>query len=111
MRHQVSIVKTFFLSVAIFTRVVDGNFSYNFHPQGLKLSASGQEIGGASCSPSLVHSPILVGEMLFARRIGFSGTPNDLLPLVPITLILSCTSIFKFGSILGAGQVRFRTRI
>ena len=31
-----------------------------------KLSASGQELGGA---------------MLFGRRIGFSGTPSDLLPL------------------------------
>ena len=39
--------------------------SYMQH-QKLKLSASGQELGG---------------EMLFARRIGFSGTPSDLLPL------------------------------
>ena len=34
--------------------------------QGLKLSASGQELGGA---------------MLFDKRVGFSGTPSDLLPL------------------------------
>ena len=34
--------------------------------QGLKISASGQELGG---------------EMLFSRRLGFSGTPSDLLPL------------------------------
>ena len=34
--------------------------------QERKLSASGQELGGA---------------MLFSRRIGFSGTPSDLLPL------------------------------
>ncbi|MAT98943.1 MAG: hypothetical protein CL608_17505, partial [Anaerolineaceae bacterium] len=34
--------------------------------QLLKLSASGQELGGS---------------MLFGRRIGFSGTPSDLLPL------------------------------
>ena len=32
----------------------------------LKLSAAGQELGG---------------EMLFQRRIGFSGTPSDLLPV------------------------------
>lgn len=34
--------------------------------KGLKISASGQELGG---------------EMLFQRRLGFSGTPSDLLPL------------------------------
>jgi hypothetical protein len=34
--------------------------------QGLKLSACGQELGG---------------DMLFGRRIGFSGTPSDILPL------------------------------
>ena len=34
--------------------------------QRLKLSASGQELGGS---------------MLFSRRLGFSGTPSDLLPL------------------------------
>ena len=39
--------------------------SYMQH-QTLKLSASGQELGGS---------------MLFGRRIGFSGTPSDLLPL------------------------------
>lgn len=33
--------------------------------QGLKLSTCGQELGG---------------EMLFGRRIGFSGTPSDILP-------------------------------
>ena len=35
--------------------------------QRTKLSASGQELGGA---------------MLFPNRIGFSGTPSDLLPLI-----------------------------
>lgn len=34
--------------------------------QGLKLSTCGQELGG---------------ELIFARRIGFSGTPSDILPL------------------------------
>jgi hypothetical protein len=34
--------------------------------QGLKLSTCGQELGG---------------EMLFGRRIGFSGTPSDILPV------------------------------
>jgi hypothetical protein len=34
--------------------------------QNLKLSASGQELGG---------------DMLFGSRLGFSGTPSDLLPL------------------------------
>ncbi len=34
--------------------------------QGLKLSTCGQELGG---------------EMLFGRRIGFSGTPSDIVPL------------------------------
>lgn len=34
--------------------------------QGLKLTTCGQEIGG---------------DMLFGRRIGFSGTPSDILPL------------------------------
>lgn len=33
--------------------------------QGLKLSTCGQELGG---------------EALFGRRIGFSGTPSDILP-------------------------------
>lgn len=33
--------------------------------QGLKLSTCGQELGG---------------DMLFGRRIGFSGTPSDILP-------------------------------
>jgi hypothetical protein len=34
--------------------------------QGLKLSACGQELGG---------------DLLFSRKIGFSGTPSDILPL------------------------------
>lgn len=34
--------------------------------QGLKLSACGQELGG---------------DMLFSKKIGFSGTPSDILPL------------------------------
>jgi hypothetical protein len=34
--------------------------------QGMKLSASGQELGG---------------DMLFGTRLGFSGTPSDLLPV------------------------------
>ena len=34
--------------------------------QTTKIAASGQELGGS---------------MLFARRVGFSGTPSDLLPL------------------------------
>lgn len=34
--------------------------------QGLKLSTCGQEIGG---------------DMIFSRRIGFSGTPSDIVPL------------------------------
>lgn len=34
--------------------------------QVIKLSSSGQELGG---------------DMLFSRRIGFSGTPSDLLPI------------------------------
>jgi Ca2+-binding EF-hand superfamily protein len=34
--------------------------------QGLKISSSGQELGG---------------DLLFHRRLGFSGTPSDLLPL------------------------------
>src|SRR4051812_37448730 len=34
--------------------------------QGLKLSSNGQSLGG---------------DMLFNRRLGFSGTPSDLLPL------------------------------
>ena len=34
--------------------------------QGMKLSATGQELGG---------------DLLFPRRLGFSGTPADLLPL------------------------------
>ena len=39
--------------------------TYTQH-QHIKLSSSGQELGGS---------------MLFGRRIGFSGTPSDLLPL------------------------------
>ena len=39
--------------------------TYTQH-QRIKLSASGQELGGS---------------MLFPGRIGFSGTPSDLLPL------------------------------
>ena len=39
--------------------------TYTQH-QHIKLSASGQELGGA---------------MLFPSRVGFSGTPSDLLPL------------------------------
>ena len=34
--------------------------------QGMKLSATGQELGG---------------DLIFPRRLGFSGTPSDLLPL------------------------------
>ena len=39
--------------------------TYTQH-QHIKLSSSGQELGGS---------------MLFGRRLGFSGTPSDLLPL------------------------------
>ena len=39
--------------------------TYTQH-QHIKLSSSGQELGGA---------------MLFPSRLGFSGTPSDLLPL------------------------------
>lgn len=35
-------------------------------PQVLKLTANGQDLGGA---------------LLFERRLGFSGTPSDLLPV------------------------------
>lgn len=44
------------------------NYIFNdvMRHQGLKLSASGQSLGG---------------EMLFKKRLGFSGTPSDLLPL------------------------------
>jgi hypothetical protein len=48
----------FFLSELVFPVVM--------RHQSLKLSASGQELGG---------------EMLFGSRLGFSGTPSDLLPL------------------------------
>jgi hypothetical protein len=41
-------------------------FPETMRHQGLKLSASGQDLGG---------------EMLFGRRLGFSGTPSDLLPV------------------------------
>ena len=41
-------------------------FPKTCHHQGLKLCANGQCLGG---------------DMLFSRRIGFSGTPSDLLPL------------------------------
>ena len=34
--------------------------------QSMKLSASGQELGG---------------DLLFSKKLGFSGTPSDLLPL------------------------------
>ena len=40
-------------------------FPEAMHFQQTKLSASGQELGGA---------------MLFSRRLGFSGTPSNLLP-------------------------------
>ena len=52
--------------------------------QQVKISASGQEIGG---------------DILFKRRIGFSGTPSSLLPLEmgetlfvlpPLTTLPSC---------------------
>lgn len=42
-----------------------GVFRRTMHFQNLKLCASGQEIGG---------------DVLFGRRMGFSGTPNNLLP-------------------------------
>lgn len=41
-------------------------FPETMQHQGLKLSACGQELGGS---------------MLFTKRIGFSGTPSDLLPI------------------------------
>jgi hypothetical protein len=47
----------FYLDALIFPEVL----AY----QGLKLSTCGQELGG---------------DMLFGKRIGFSGTPSDILP-------------------------------
>ena len=40
-------------------------FPQHMRSQKLKISASGQAVGG---------------DMLFGRRLGFSGTPSDLLP-------------------------------
>jgi hypothetical protein len=53
--------------------------------QQVKISASGQEIGG---------------DILFKRRIGFSGTPSALLPLemgetlfvAPLNVAMMCTA-------------------
>ena len=41
-------------------------FPITMEAQGLKLSASGQDLGGG---------------MLFGRRVGFSGTPSELMPV------------------------------
>jgi hypothetical protein len=56
--HKVPNVVHHYLSTVIFPDVM--------RHQGIKISACGQELGS---------------EMLFPRRLGFSGTPSDLLPL------------------------------
>ena len=52
----------------LFQMLLDFAFNSNLrrYNQGMKLSATGQELGG---------------NLLFPRRLGFSGTPADLLPL------------------------------
>lgn len=52
--------------LAIHHFLESGVFMQHMRSQRRKISASGQAIGG---------------DMLFARRVGFSGTPSDLLPL------------------------------
>ena len=56
--HKSPFVIHYYLTEIIFPMVM--------RHQNLKLSASGQELGG---------------DMLFGSRLGFSGTPSDLLPL------------------------------
>lgn len=63
--------------------------------QGMKLSASGQDIGG---------------DMLFSKRVGFSGTPSDLIPIelgkiqvgVASTQNLSCCVFSCFAPVRSA---------
>lgn len=52
--------------LAIHHYLQSGVFAQYMRSQRRKISASGQAIGG---------------DLLFARRVGFSGTPSDLLPL------------------------------
>lgn len=54
------------LPTIIYHHLCDFVFPATLPYQRLKLSASGQAVGG---------------DMLFGRRLGFSGTPSDLLPL------------------------------
>ena len=57
--------------------------------QGMKLSACGQELGGGIfplpflSSPSLLvlHTDVTPTYIIFTYRMGFSGTPSDLLPI------------------------------
>lgn len=56
--HAVSQVIDYYLDTLIFPETMEH--------RGLKLAANGQDVGG---------------DMLFELKLGFSGTPSDLLPL------------------------------
>ena len=57
--------------------------------QTVKLSANAQELVCSSplaarmraCNAKLALAPAQGGDVLFKTRLGFSGTPSDLLPL------------------------------
>ena len=69
--RDVTQVETLFKMMRFVPEVIEHYLDKHVFPetakhQGMKLSATGQELGG---------------DLLFPKRVGFSGTPSDLLPL------------------------------
>ena len=69
--RDVTQVETLFKLMRFVPEVIEHYLDKHVFPetakhQGMKLSATGQELGG---------------DLLFPKRVGFSGTPSDLLPL------------------------------
>ena len=84
-------------------------FQETMHFQELKVSACGQELGAA--------------DMLFKRRLGFSGTPSDMLPIdlgkcrydlgivILLFIILLILLLFHFALLVANQLVRILSRL
>ena len=66
--HTLSLSLSLFLSLSLPPLYASHTFHFTLlhSPQGLKVTANGQDLGG---------------DLLFQKRLGFSGTPSDLLPI------------------------------
>lgn len=70
-------------------------FPETMEHRGLKLAANGQDVGG---------------DMLFEVKLGFSGTPSDLLPLelgrsaIRVFVVVMVCSVYRGGAVVLYGS-------